>query len=92
MNVNAMNTYIELPSIRNDGVLRIYEALWDGLEQAGIPFTCHWGQLGGMNETRLRRYFGGRVDAWKSARARLLDAVGRRVFEAALLRDVGLAS
>ncbi|HSU41459.1 MAG TPA: hypothetical protein VLJ38_17900 [Polyangiaceae bacterium] len=92
MNVNAMNTYIELPSIRNDGVLRVYEALWDGFEQAGIPFTCHWGQLGGMNETRLRRYFGGRVDAWRSARARLLDPVGQRVFEAALLRDVGLAS
>jgi hypothetical protein len=92
MNVNAMNTYIELPSIRNDGVLRIYQALWDGFEQAGIPFTCHWGQLSGMNETRLRRYFGGRVDAWKSARARLLDATGQRVFAAAMLRDVGLAS
>ena len=91
MNVNAMNTYIELPSIRNDRVLSIYQGLWDAFEQAGIPYTCHWGQQTGMNEARLRRYFGGRVDAWKSARARLLDPVGQHVFAAALLRDVGLA-
>jgi hypothetical protein len=90
MNVNALNTYIELPSIRSDAVLNLYRALWDGLERAGITFTCHWGQQHGLNESRLRRYFGARVDAWKAARATLLDDVGRRVFAAAILREVGL--
>jgi hypothetical protein len=90
MNVNAMNTYIELPSIRNDRVVSLYRAVWDGLERAGIGFTCHWGQLHALDETRLRRYFGTRVDDWKTARARLLDETGRRVFAASTLSEVGL--
>jgi hypothetical protein len=91
MNVNPMNTYIELPSIRNDTVLRVYRAVWDGLERANIAFTCHWGQLHALDEANLRGYFGSRFDTWKAARAALLDVTGRRVFGAALLQQVGLA-
>ena len=90
MNVCAMNAYLELPSVRNEGTLRIYDTLFDELEAAGIPYTCHWGQQHGMNPTRLRRWFGDRVDAWKAARDTLLDATGCRVFSAPILAEVGL--
>lgn len=92
MNIAPMNCYIELPSIRNDHVLALYQAIWDGLEAARIPYTCHWGQLNGMNPTRLTTYFGTRVEAWKTARTALLggDATALHVFGAPILSDVGL--
>ena len=64
--------------------------MWDALEAARIPFTCHWGQLHGLNPRRVGGWFGERVTAWKGARDRLLDPVAKRVFSAALLAEVGL--
>jgi hypothetical protein len=90
MNINAMNCFIELPSIKDPGVLDVYTAVWNRLENDGIPFTCHWGQLSGMNASRLSKYFKGREARWKAAREKLLDATGRKVFCAPLLAQVGL--
>jgi len=92
MNIAPMNCYIELPSIRNEHVLALYRAIWDGLEAAHIPFTCHWGQLNGLNAARLKTYFGARAEAWKAARNALLggDATALNVFGAPILADLGL--
>jgi FAD/FMN-containing dehydrogenase len=90
MNINAMNCFIEMPSIKNQGVLDVYTAVWNRLEKDGIPFTCHWGQLSGMNAGRLSKYYKGREVKWKAAREKLLDATGRKVFSAPLLAQVGL--
>ncbi|HET9932317.1 MAG TPA: peptidoglycan-binding domain-containing protein, partial [Polyangiaceae bacterium] len=69
-----------------------YKAIWDALEAAGIPFTCHWGQLNGMTPERLSTYFGPRVQAWKSARTKLLgeNSPALEVFAAPILKQVGL--
>jgi peptidoglycan hydrolase-like protein with peptidoglycan-binding domain len=92
MNIAPMNTYIELPSIRNAKVLSLFGAIWDALESEGIPFTCHWGQLNGMTPPRLNAYFGTRVQAWKAARTQLLgkNATALHVFAAPILKQVGL--
>lgn len=92
MNIAPMNCYIELPSIRNKNVLQLYQAIWDALEAARIPFTCHWGQLNGLNPARLDTYFGARAAAWKAARSALLggDPTALNVFGAPILADVGL--
>ncbi len=90
MNIFPMSCYIELPSIRNDDVLSLYKEVWNSIEQAGIPFTCHWGQLHGMTPARLATYFGNRAIAWKGAREQLLDQTGRSVFAAPILSEVGL--
>jgi hypothetical protein len=93
MNIHDMNCFIELPSIRSAGVLGIYKAWWDALASEAVPYTCHWGQLHGMNGTRLRTYFGDRVDRWKSARDRLFEGgPGARVFSSPILSEVGLAA
>jgi hypothetical protein len=90
MNIHPMNCYIELPSIMTDDVKTIYPTIWNRLEAEGIPYTCHWGQLGGMNPSRVEKYFKGREVKWKTARATLLDATGCKVFTAPLLAEVGL--
>jgi hypothetical protein len=92
MNQNPMSCFIELPSIRNSEVERIYRAWWDALERDGQPFTCHWGQAHGLNPARLEAYFGGNVRRWKAARDLLLPSVeAKRVFQSAILGEVGLA-
>ncbi|WP_037583320.1 hypothetical protein [Stigmatella aurantiaca] len=90
MNVHPMNCYIELPSIMTPVVLDIYAAVWNRLEERGIPYTCHWGQLNGMNPGRMAKYFNGRETKWKAAQKKLLDATGRKVFSAPLLAQLGL--
>ncbi|WP_309894801.1 hypothetical protein [Archangium sp.] len=90
MNTHAMNCYIELPSIKDPEVLEVYTAIWNRLEEKDIPFTCHWGQLGGMNPSRMAKYFKGREVKWKTAREKLLDATGRKVFATPLLAQLGL--
>ena len=35
---------IELPAAFADRTLSYYNAVWQGLEDAGIPYTLHWGR------------------------------------------------
>lgn len=92
MNKAAMNCFIELPSVRNDNVVRVYKAIWSELDARGIPFTCHWGQMGGFKRDRVRAYYGPDANAWTAARAELLNhnPTAHHVFASALLAKVGL--
>lgn len=90
MNQHETTAHIELPSIRNEDVLKVFHAIWSGLDQAGISFACHWGQLGGFSPERTTAYYGGNAIAWTQARAQLLDATARRIFGAPILAQVGL--
>jgi hypothetical protein len=90
MNIAAKNCYIELPSIRNSDVLNVYQDCWSALRNEGVRFTCHWGQLHGLNAGQVSDYFGDRVDRWKAARRELLSEEGRAIFGSPLLAEVGL--
>ena len=91
MNIHAMNTYIEFPSLGSNDTSTIHEAVWTALRSAQIPFTCHWGQEYGMDNASLRSYFGDRVDRWKAARHVLLPtAAARAVFTNPLIEQLGL--
>jgi hypothetical protein len=91
MNQFERNCYIELPSIRTPDVLAVYEAVWRKLEQKGINFTCHWGQLNCFTPGRVERYFGENAAQWRAARQRLLETpVARSVFASRILGDAGL--
>jgi hypothetical protein len=90
-NIHTMNTYIEFPSLNSSSTSAIQAAVWNALRAAHIPFTCHWGQEYGMDAASVRSYFGGRVDRWKAARAKLLpSAAARAVFTNPLLAKLGL--
>jgi hypothetical protein len=91
MNQFDMSCFIELPSVRNGDVLKIYHSVWAALEQKGIAFTCHWGQLNGFTPERVQRYFGAHVAQWKAARRALLGSdAAMNVFASGILRDAGL--
>lgn len=91
MNQFDMNCFIELPSIRNKNVLEVYQAIWSALDQKGIVFTCHWGQLGGFTPKRVEAFFGAHVAAWKAARRELLgNDTAMKVFASTILKEAGL--
>jgi FAD/FMN-containing dehydrogenase len=90
MNVGAMNSYLEFPTVRSEGSLAVFRAMWDALDARGIPYACHWGQLHGMNRARMARWYGPRIDAWKVARDQLLTPEAKAVFSAPILSEVGL--
>lgn len=92
MNQAPMTCFIELPSGRNDDVVRIYKAIWTLLDQSGIPFTCHWGQMGGFKTSRVQAYYGAKAARWSAARRRILrdDPVAMQVFAARILDRAGL--
>jgi hypothetical protein len=91
MNIHAMNTYIEFPSLNSSYTTTVHQAVWNALRAAKIPFTCHWGQEYGMDPASVRGYFGSRVDRWRAARAKILTTPqARAVFSNPLIAQLGL--
>ena len=43
------------------------------MEEAGIPFTFHWGKVNNLNATKLRNMYGDKIDEWIDARNKLLS-------------------
>jgi hypothetical protein len=82
---------IELPGAYADRTLSYYNAVWQGLENAGIPYTLHWGQIHNFTPARVRTMYGTAVDEWIASRNTLLDPQVRAVFTSPFLRQCGLA-
>jgi FAD binding domain-containing protein/D-arabinono-1,4-lactone oxidase len=62
------------------------------IEQAGIPFTFHWGKLHETDRDRVRRMYGPRVDRWLAARRTLLATPElRRLFANGYTDRAGLS-
>lgn len=64
---------LELDGVQSPLTFRFYEAMWQALEQANIPFTFHWGKINSLNPARLKRMYGDRLAEFAAARARLMD-------------------
>ncbi|MEM8930334.1 MAG: FAD-binding protein [Acidobacteriota bacterium] len=85
---------LEIDGPRSQRVLGTYRRVWRVLEEAGIPYTFHWGKLNDLhlNPARLRRMYGDRVDDWLTARRTLLPTTAlRHAFANSFLHGAGLA-
>jgi len=68
-------------------------AVWTNLEQAGIPFTMHWGKCNWfLTPARVQTMYGENVQKWIASRETLLSPAVRNVFTNDFLRSVGLAT
>ncbi|HEY7492843.1 MAG TPA: FAD-binding protein [Candidatus Tectomicrobia bacterium] len=68
-------------------------AVWTNLEQAGIPFTMHWGKFNWfLTPARVQNMYGENVQRWIASRESLLSPEVRQVFTNDFLRSVGLAT
>jgi hypothetical protein len=82
---------IELPAAFADRTLSYYNAVWQGLEDAGIPYTLHWGQMHNFTPARVRTMYGAAVDDWIASRNALLAPQVQAIFTSPFLRQCGLA-
>ena len=79
-----------------DGVLarrtrEFFEAAWQALNDADIPYTQHWGKINNLDADSVRQAYGDNIDKWLTARNILLpDRPDRRLFNNDFLSDLGL--
>jgi hypothetical protein len=64
---------LELDGVQSAQTDIFYNAVWNALEAAGIPYTFHWGKMNGLNPERLQRMYGTNLQRFLAARARILD-------------------
>ncbi|MEK6320611.1 MAG: FAD-binding protein [Acidobacteriota bacterium] len=81
---------IELPAAYGDRTMAFYDAVWQALENAGIPYTLHWGQINNFTPERVRNMYGAAAEDWITSRKRLLDPQTRAVFTSPFLQQCGL--
>jgi hypothetical protein len=81
---------LELDAAFSDVTRGFYTAVWKAFEDAGIPFTFHWGKMNELDFTRISNMYGAGANSWIAARNKLLDADNRKVFTNAILQQWGL--
>ncbi|KRT69289.1 MAG: FAD/FMN-dependent dehydrogenase [candidate division NC10 bacterium CSP1-5] len=84
---------LEIDAPNTPKVREYANAVWTRLEQAGIPFTMHWGKFNWfLTPARVQSMYGENVQKWIDSRETLLSPEVRSVFTNDFLRSVGLAT
>jgi hypothetical protein len=84
---------LEIDAINTPKTREYANAVWTNLEQAGIPFTMHWGKFNWfLTPARLQNVYGENVQKWIGSRETLLSPEVRKVFTNDFLKSVGLAT
>jgi hypothetical protein len=65
---------LELDGVESPETQTFYEAVWNALEAAKVPFTFHWGKMNKLNPARVQRMYGTNLQQFLSARARTIDS------------------
>lgn len=84
---------IELDGLNTQNMQEYANLVWELVEQAGIPFTMHWGKFNDhLNAKRIKAMYGSKRNQWIKSREKLLSADVRQVFTNDFLKRVGLAT
>jgi FAD binding domain/D-arabinono-1,4-lactone oxidase len=82
---------VSLDGIFNAQSVAFFAKAADALEQAGIPYTQHWGKVNAYTKARLQQAYGANLDAWLAARKQLLpDPADRAIFTNPYMEERGL--
>lgn len=87
------NCTLEIDTISTAKALKYLNVVRNRLEQAGIPFTLHWGKLESyLTPKRLRNMYGDALDRWISSRKTLLENEDvQKIFTNDFMTRLGLA-
>lgn len=80
----------EFDSIEAASTWKFYNDLWQALDDAGVPYTFHWGKVNNLDASRLRKMYGTRVDEWIAARNKLMPEEMLAVFTNDFMIQTGL--
>ena len=82
---------IELPGVFSNRSDQFFQRVWAELDNAGIDYTLHWGQVNNFTPARVRKMYGdAAVNQWIQSRNTLLNAQMRKVFSSPFLESCGL--
>ncbi len=82
---------LEVDGVNSKKTREYANAVWKNLEQAGIPFTMHWGKINSfLTKGRVKNMYGENVEKWIASRETLLSPQARKVFTNDFLKAVGL--
>ncbi len=82
---------IELDGVASKRSTEFFSKAWQAMDDAGIPYTQHWGKVNNLNRQRVRTAYGDSVDKWIEARHELLNETNRKIFSSPFLQKLGLA-
>ena len=84
---------LEIDGLNTSKTREYVNKTWNKIEQAGIPFTMHWGKFNShLNPARVKNMYEGKVQKWIESREALLSPEVRKVFTNDFLKKVGLAT
>lgn len=84
---------LELDCVWSKRMLKFVEEAWRRLDDAGVPYTFHWGKQCGVNNERMISGYGqARIDRWKKARRELLQPDVRKAFNNEQIAAWGLTN
>jgi hypothetical protein len=82
---------LEIDAINTPKTQEYANKVWTNLEQAGIPFTMHWGKFNTfLTKARVEAMYGPNVQQWVQSRETLLSPEVRQVFTNDFLESIGL--
>jgi hypothetical protein len=87
----ASTCVVELDGVESSTTHRIYEAVWQALNDRNIPHAFHWGKMHNLNGPAIKKMYGAARDNWIRARNELLTPGLLSVFTNPTLASWGLA-
>lgn len=86
----ASTCVAEFDSFEAPSTWSFYNALWNQLDEAGIPYTFHWGKINNLDAVRMTKMYGSKLDEWIAARNRLMPKDAMRLFTNDFMKSTGL--
>ena len=81
----------DIDGIDTDATHKLIKLVAQRFDEAGMPYTMHWGKTNHLTKARVRANYGGAVDRWNATRRLILtDAAERDMFSSPFLDGLGL--
>jgi hypothetical protein len=81
----------DIDGVDTDATYKLIKLVAQRFDEAGMPYTMHWGKTNHLTKARVRANYGGAVDRWNATRRLILtDAAERDMFSSPFLDGLGL--
>ena len=81
----------DIDGVDTDATHKLIKLVAQRFDEAGMPYTMHWGKTNHLTKARVRANYGGAVDRWNATRRLILpDAAERNMFSSPFLDGLGL--
>jgi FAD binding domain len=81
----------DIDGVDTDATHKLIKLVAQRFDEAGMPYTMHWGKTNHLTKARVRANYGGAVDRWNATRRLIVtDAAERDIFSTPFLDGLGL--